>query len=359
MKSYLGTYQATGKEPVEATILIFDKTVHIGYRNENGSIATLTWAIMDIEPGLLMAGQSSRLRHLQDRSAEVIIPGKDPAEQVRALQEEQLKPWHRKSRARDWGRGLLVFGVVTGLLVAIYFLMVPWLSEKMAAKVPVETEQEFGEAVYSSLGIAGQEDTAASYDINHFFAAMNIRSPYQVRVSVVRGDIVNAFALPGGRIVVYDALIRKLGSYPELAALLSHEFSHVNNKHSTRAIFRQLGSRIFLSLLLGKLGAVTSVLADQADHLKSLHYSRALEREADMEGLAILLERKIDPQGFSDLFRHLREAAPSSQVPEILGSHPDIEKRIAYLRDAAGSAPPSEDLQLKTIFENLKQKLQP
>jgi predicted Zn-dependent protease len=172
---------------------------------------------------------------------------------------------------------------------------------------------------------------------------------------VVNDNVVNAFALPGGRIVVYSALLKQVKSYPELAALLSHEFTHINNKHSTKSIFRRLGSKIFLGLLFGKFGSVTSVLVDHADNLKSLKYSRKLEKEADTEGLAILKQRKIDPQGFVSLFNHLKESAPSNSIPEFLGSHPDIEKRIKHINESSANVQVQENRQLKTIFEKLNQ----
>jgi predicted Zn-dependent protease len=184
---------------------------------------------------------------------------------------------------------------------------------------------------------------------------MKVATAYNVRITVVSSDIVNAFALPGGNIVVYTGLLKELKTYPELAALLSHEFTHVNNKHSTKSIFRQLGSRIFLSLLFGKFGSVTSVMIDQADKFKSLKYSRGLEKEADIEGLAILKERKIDPEGFVALFKHLKDSAPASALPEFLGSHPDIDSRVDYIRAASKNAIVVENEHLKTIFEKLNE----
>ena len=159
--------------------------------------------------------------------------------------------------------------------------------------------------------------------------------------------------------MVYRALLEKMKSYPELAALLAHEFTHVNNRHTTKSIFRQLGSRIFLGLLFGKIGSVTSVLVDHADNLKSLKYSRKLEKEADMDGLSLLQERHIDPNGFVTLFQHLKESGPGSSMPEFLGSHPDIEKRIAYIQEASKGATFEENEQLKSIFEKLKQTILP
>ena len=93
---------------------------------------------------------------------------------------------------------------------------------------------------------------------------------------------------------------------------------------------------------------------NNADNLKSLKYSRSLEKEADMDGLAILKKRNIDPDGFVDLLTHMKEAAPPGSLPEFLVSHPDINKRIRYIKEASGQATIREDTALKVIFEKLK-----
>ena len=358
MKSYLGTYSLPGAETNEATVLVFDKEVHIGYRTASGYHQTLKWKITDVEAVFDLSSQATRIRNGNDKSIELFVSGKDAAGYISALQAEQQKPWHQTGKAKEWGRNLLIFLGVAGGLVLLYFLLVPWMAEKMASQVSVKTEESFGDAAYSGMQLEEQEDTAASFAVNHFFDAMNVRTAYNIRITVIKGETVNAFALPGGRIVIYSALLDAMETYPELAALLAHEFTHVNNKHSTKAIFRKLGSKIFISLLLGKFGSVTSVLVDQADNLKSLTYSRSLEKEADIDGLELLKARKIDTQGFADLFRHLKESAPSSSLPEFLGSHPDIDKRIVYIRAAAKGAVVEENTELRTIFEKLKQTIQ-
>jgi beta-barrel assembly-enhancing protease len=359
VKSYLGTYiPSLGSDPAETTVLLFDKEVHIGYRNTSGQHLTVQWNIKDIEAHFDIGAQLTRIRHNIDRSIEVFVKGNEATTYIKEMQAELQKPWHQKSRAKEWGRNLLIFFGIIGLLVLLYFLFVPWLSEKLASRVSVQTEERFGDAVYNAMSLEGQEDTAASFAINEFFATMDIRTAYKIRISVVESEIVNAFALPGGRIVVYTGLLKEMEDYPELAALLSHEYTHVNNKHSTKSIFRRLGSKIFLGVLFGKFGSVTAVLVDHADNLKSLKHSRKLEKEADIDGLELLKERKIDPRGFADLFRHLKASASSSSMPEFLGSHPDIDKRIAYINKASEGAPVEENIQLKTIFERLKQTLQ-
>lgn len=356
MKSYLGTYSSFGTPAAEATVAIFDKEIHIGY-NDNGQPAVIKWNIRDVTVTYEHGAQQTRLRHPRDNRFDITIEGNEAANYIQLQQAELARPWMQTRQAREWGRNLLLFLGIIGGIVLLYFLLVPWLAGLMAGKVSIKTEERFGEAVYDALRIEDSQDTAASFLVNQFFNEMDIPTAYSIRITVAKGNVVNAFALPGGRIVVYDELIRKMDSYTELAALLSHEFTHVNNKHSTKSIFRRLGSRVFIGLLFGRLGSVTTVLVDHADNLKSLKYSRRLEKEADTEGLELLKARKIDPKGFRDLFRHLKESAPASAMPEFLASHPDIDKRIEYITEKSEGAMIEENERLKNIFEKLKQTI--
>lgn len=359
MKSYLGTYHEPGTTPSEASILIFDNEIHIGYRDLQGQTTTIKWSISDLSSAFYSDEQETRICNSKHGQVNVIIKGNEPDMFIRELQAELMKPWHRRRNARNTARVFVFFSAILAVLVALYFLLVPWLSERLASRVSIQTEEQFGNAVFEGLALEGQENMEASFAVNHFFAAMNIPSNYRIRITVVSGETVNAFALPGGHIVVYTSLLREIKTYQELAALLTHEFTHINNRHSTKAIFRQMGSRIFLGLLFGDFGSVSTVLANQADNLKNLNYSRSLEKEADLGGLSLIEERKIDPKGFADLFGHLKSASPPASLPELLASHPDIEKRMEYIRAAANNFQPEEHKELYDIFENLKQKLQP
>ncbi len=355
MKSYFGTYLTSpGADPLESTVLVFDKNLNIGFRNPDGSNAMINWLLKDLETGFDFSNQKTKLRHTKTPGAELLINGNDAGNFIKELLAEQQKPWYKKSSGKEWIRNSLLFLGVLGVLFLIYLLIVPWLSQKLASKVSIKTEKQLGDAVYDALGLADREDSAKTYVLNELFTAMDVPTAYNIKITVVNDNTVNAFALPGGRIVVYSALLKEITTYPELAALLSHEFTHINNKHSTKRIFRQLGSKVFLGLLFGRFGSVTNVVVNHADNLKSLKYSRSLEKEADINGLEILTKRKIDPNGFVDLFYHLEESAPGNPMPEFLGSHPDVAKRIAYIQEASRGVAVMEDKELKAIFDKLK-----
>ncbi|MGZ5220758.1 MAG: M48 family metallopeptidase [Chitinophagaceae bacterium] len=355
MKTWFGSYfMSSHTEPVEATVLAYEKAIAIGFRQADGSNSTVTWNIRDIAVAFDISRHATKISNVNEPGTSLTINGRDAKHYIELLQAEHNKPWHKRNKTWEWGRNLLIFLGIFAVLVTVYFLLVPWFSEKLAAGVSVKTEEQFGNAVYDALALSTQEDKTATVVLNDFFKEMKVATAYDIRITAAKSDIVNAFALPGGHIVVYTGLLKELKTYPELAALLSHEFVHVNSKHSTKSIFRQLGSRVFLSLLFGKFGSVTSVMIDQADKFKSLKYSRGLEKEADMDGLSILKERKIDPEGFVSLFKHLRDSSPGSELPEFLGSHPDIDQRIAYIHDTSKNTVVEENELLKAIFEKLK-----
>lgn len=354
MKSYFAEYhKSPGGHPLECSVLVFDKKLSIGYREENGEIITLQWRMEEIAVSWDAPNQSSRIRNRKEFGSELRIPGKEASDFITEMQAEHRKPWFRKSNAREWKRNLLLLGGIAAVLFIVYLLIVPWLSEKLALRVSIKTEQQLGEAVYDAMGMPAIEDSADSYTLNQFFTEMDVPTQYPVHITVVKDNVVNAFALPGGRIVVYSKLLEQVDSYPELAALLSHEFSHISNRHSTRSIFRKFGSKVFISLLFGKLSSVTAVLIDHADNLKTLKYSRKLEKEADMDGLQLLLERKIDPRGFTDLFNNMKRSAAGSNLPEFMGSHPDLDNRIEYINESSKNAVVEENPVLQAIFEKI------
>ncbi len=249
---------------------------------------------------------------------------------------------------------LLLF--VFAFLLLAYFLFVPWIASALAGRFPLSYEKSIGDRTFNAMKQDFVLDEKKTAYINDFFSQMKIASRYDVEIVVVKGDMVNAFALPGGRIVVYDKLINELGSYPELAALLSHEFTHVENRHTVKTLFRQLGSKVFLSLILGDATAVGGVIINNADDLKSLSYSRALETEADENGARLLADRKIDCGGFVRLFQVLKKEVAGQEPSEWISSHPNLEKRIEKIKENpfCKNNSPQMDSTLQNLFLRLK-----
>ncbi len=253
--------------------------------------------------------------------------------------------------------------VLISLLLALagavwlsYLYLLPLLADYTAQAFPRDYEIKMGQQIYESVLEGEDIDTAKTEAINQFFKQLDVPKDYPVKITVVKSDVVNAFALPGGGIVVYDGILKDMKSADQLAALLSHEFSHVQLKHATRNLFRSLAGYLFVSILFSDLNGVASVVVDNANQLRNLSYSRELETEADNNGLQILKQNKISASGMKALFEQLKKESGGLEVSEIISTHPDLDNRIKnaeqFMRD--NTYPFSFNDSLVAYFTQLK-----
>jgi predicted Zn-dependent protease len=233
-------------------------------------------------------------------------------------------------------RGLApIFLVGCFLLAAIllfYFLMLPWLADRAAMNFPKEQEIALGAELKKQYLLSERIDTQKTRLLNEFASKIDLGDDYPADYTVVDADIVNAYALPGGPIVVYAGIIRKMQTPEELAGILAHERSHVLRHHSTRSIFQNLSGVLLLNLVLGDASSFINLIAQQGQQIHQLSYSRELELEADREGLQLLLNNKINPKGMLSLLEKLKHENTGSSVPEFLSTHPLPDSRIEALK---------------------------
>lgn len=233
-------------------------------------------------------------------------------------------------------KGIIAITVAfIGILLLGYFYVLPAFAESVAATIPISWEEEFGNAAYGQMMGMETIDSSNSKLADEFFKEMGYKSDYNVSITVTKNNIVNAYALPGGKIVVYEGILRSMDSPDEFAALLSHEYSHVALRHSTKNIFRSLSSYMLMSLVIGDAGGIAAVIVQNADQLKQLGYSRGLEEEADRNGLKLMKEKQIDPNGMENLLKTLKEEEGGAEVDEsmeFLSTHPLTKQRMEYIQ---------------------------
>ncbi|MBI1343233.1 MAG: M48 family metalloprotease [Terrimonas sp.] len=335
MDNFKGIYYVQGGQPFNAAFDFRRKKVHIQFRDETGMDRELYWYYDKIIREDFRKGDGFVVKYLGFPVQVLELKG----EAERSALENRLYQ-HDSSRYRKvfGSNGSLLLKVLGGILLLaglVYFLLIPFLAERLALKVPVSYEQQMGDGMFNALQPAFDIDEEKTLLINDFFQEMHIPSEYDVHITVVKEETANAFAFPGGHIVVFDKIIKDMDHYEELAALLAHEFIHVNERHATRSIFRQLGSSMFLSVLFGNGSSLVNLAIQQANNLKGLDYSRKLEKEADLQGLKIICDRKMDGNGFVELFRLLQKEVNTAGEPasaEWISSHPDLQKRIGYIK---------------------------
>jgi predicted Zn-dependent protease len=228
-------------------------------------------------------------------------------------------------------------------------------------RIPVSWEEQLGESAFEQLtrGAALLAEGPAVDAVNAIGGRLTdqIDAPYVFRWHVVDDPQVNAFAVPGGHVVVFTGLLRAADTPEEVAGVLAHEVQHVVLRHSVYGLVRSLGWSATIKILFGSSGPLSGV-GQLADQLGSLTFSREQETAADMEGLALLQRAKVDPRGMVTFFEKLSH---SESGIALLSTHPMSADRANRLRAAiarAGAWPteplPVEWAQVKTSVSGVK-----
>jgi predicted Zn-dependent protease len=155
---------------------------------------------------------------------------------------------------------------------------------------------------------------------------------------------LNAFAVPGGYVYIYTGLLKLMDSEAELAAVTSHEVSHVVARHSIKRLQQVLGVTVLYEIVMGQSSSETLEAAISAGLQIALQgYSRSYEREADEYGVHYLEKAGYNPLGAEEMFLKLKEASRESEsrsfFENMLASHPETQERIDNVRAQAAAFP--------------------
>ncbi len=276
--------------------------------------------------------------------------------EIKVFQKENgLESWYWKLVNSGLTTHLLISCGILGLLVAAYLLILPWIAEKAVALLPESYDNQMGDTFYNEFSEFNDVDSAKTKALNAFAAKLSLQNKKKLSFSVVESSTVNAFALPNGKIVVYTGILQKMNNYQELVALLGHEATHVNNRHSMKMLCRNVSGYLFVSLLLSDINGIMAVVGDNVRSLQSLSFSRKFEEEADNGGLDIMMKNKVNPKGMADLFSKLNEKSNLS-LPAFLSSHPMTEERIKNVNTFRAKNRSSFDnkKELSALFATMK-----
>ena len=241
--------------------------------------------------------------------------------------------WHR----RKWN---VVLGVLAGLLLLV--LIGWWQSEAITAwlanRVSMETEIHIGETALEQLERehALTQDGLAAQTVASIGGRLTKGSRYQYRWYVSDESEVNAYALPGGIVIVNAGMIQAADSAEELAGVLAHEVQHVEHRHTLQQMIHAAGWAAVLAVVLGDVSGVTAIAIHQLGDLRN---SRKLEAQADVEGMKALARAGIPLDGLPQLFRKLesKERRIGDEGIALLRSHPATRERIADLERLAAT----------------------
>lgn len=253
------------------------------------------------------------------------------------------------SRSR-WRRAVFWMAAALGSVYLIVFHIAPALSDRMAALIPPEAEIAMGEEMatqFATFLSKGEPRFCSGGAGGRALAKLTARleggagAYLPLTVRVLDNPVVNAFALPGGQIVIFRGLLRDSDSPEALAGVLAHEIGHVVARDPTRLTLRSAGTAGVIGLLLGDFTGATVTVALSEALLRS-GYQREAEAAADTYAAKLLAREGLPTTPLAGFFLKLKgEKGDGAPALSHLSSHPDLDGRAAAMRaaDTIGDAP--------------------
>ncbi len=219
-----------------------------------------------------------------------------------------------------------------------------------------DQENEMGAQYYKEFMRKARPSANASYNslvsrVGQRLAAVTGKSNYAWEFKVVESNEINAWCLPGGKIVFYTGIMKIFENEAEIAVVMGHEMAH--------ALLRHGGERMSQEMVVGTLGAAIAAMTE-GDQNRELYmaafggissvgvilpFSRKHEYEADYTGTMLTAKAGYDPGAAAAFWRKMMKMG-SGKVPEFLSTHPSDDKRVralekvsAKMRSYYGKAP--------------------
>jgi beta-barrel assembly-enhancing protease len=226
------------------------------------------------------------------------------------------------------GPASIAFTIASAITVAV----VVWSPQWLAPLVPTSVEKKLGDAMVGDFGGRFCKTAKGKAALAKLTNALDDDSK-SLDVEVANIDMLNAVALPGGTVVIFQGLLDQAQSPDEVAGVLAHEIGHVRERHVMQGMLRQMG----LAVVLGGFDGGGSTL----NNLLSTTYTRESEKEADTHSIKAMASAGISPAATSDFFERLSRMDGSADmgkddrgraVAGYLSSHPLSDDRRELFR---------------------------
>ncbi|MCE3281890.1 MAG: exported zinc metalloprotease YfgC precursor [Chitinophagaceae bacterium] len=334
-------------EPIEVRLLVYQEAIQLYHPQTSAFLLSVPLKYLGHFTTL---GETVTIHFTHNEDVKLVLEDDHPL--LPELRAAEKRPF-----LKPGGKVLILTLVVIAGVLFLNHIFSSIVADIGLKIITPQYESELGEQMFHSTVPAAAVDERRTAVLQAFADRLALSDNYRIRVCVLRANDANAFAVPGGRIVVFSGLIDKMQGYDEIVALLGHEASHVNQRHTTRAILKEVSSKLFLIFFMD-VSQVGAILLLNADKLRGLSYSRNLEKEADEEGLKIMLRNRVDANGMLRMFDRLKEG-DTLATPTFLNTHPLTENRVRYTRkniEDANQRNAVLDPVLQELWTNLKRK---
>lgn len=194
----------------------------------------------------------------------------------------------------------------------------------MGVQAAPEMVKEFGGAVKSTA--IQQYATAIGKKMAAVTEGDRPSLPWEF--TMLDSKVINAFALPGGKVFVSRGLASRMTNEAQLAAVIGHEIGHVTAKHINDRMVNTMGAELILAILSEGTEADVVQLGEQVAVLALNGFSRDQESESDSLGMRYMVRVGYNPEGMLELMQILKASSEGNNPPEWMSTHPLPDTRI-------------------------------
>jgi predicted Zn-dependent protease len=245
---------------------------------------------------------------------------------------------------KRWGVALASVAVIVALLLAAYFYGLPAVAKRVAARIPIETEQAVGQEALAWLDNSRwfkptQLEQDRQNHIREGFDRLRSGLPLERYYRLEFRDSFigpNAFALPGGTIVITDDMVHAAETVDEVVAVLAHEIGHAELRHTMRRVLQDSAVAVVAATLTADAASLSVAVAGLPALLAQAKYSREFEAEADDFAFKLLKRHHRSPMAFATLMERLaNKHDEDKQAFAFISTHPVTAERVRRARVAA------------------------
>jgi predicted Zn-dependent protease len=230
---------------------------------------------------------------------------------------------------------LLLLAIIVGVIVGVI-----WFLDNLILFIPPSVERQLGALMVPTFERLAKP-SATQDTLNQLLDRLEVHLPDKQRqgrdyqVLYVPDATINAVAIPGDRIIIYQGLLAQAKSENELMMVLGHELGHFAHRDHLRALGRGIGIQLALSTILGDLSALQSLAVSGLTTLSDARFSQQQEYDADNFGLEILQATYQHVAGATDFFDRMSRQEGIDIA--FLATHPAAKERVKRLQSVIAS----------------------
>lgn len=228
-----------------------------------------------------------------------------------------------------------------------YFLLaqIDWINFFSVNKIKNSSEKKLGDILWSSIKNSEKEcyDTEVIKGIDSIVTKICLANGIDkddIKLHIIKKDVVNAFAMPDGYLVVYTGLIKEADNAEEVAGVIAHEVAHIKLNHVMKKLVKELGLSMIISATTG--GSDPQAIKSVIKLLTSSAFDRNMEKEADITGVEYLLKAQINPEALAEFMFKIARTDKVSSYFKWISTHPEGSDRSKYILEYSKLKKPVE-----------------